>query len=333
VRDLAIHPRDHDLVIATHGRGIFILDDLTPLRKVTPEVLAAEAAFLDSRPSVMSIPTFDFGFSGDAEFEGRTPPEAAVITYYLKKRHMFGDLKFEISDSAGNLLSTVNGGKRRGMNRVDWPMRAQPPRTPPGAGLIPNLYAFLGPRAPEGVYDVKMIKGKDTFTTQLKLVPDPRSPHTAGDRALQRKTVLELYALMERLAFLVDGITDLRDQARAAAEKAPDLRKRLTALAATLEAQRTALVSSKQGEGISGEQKLREELGVLYGNVNGFEGRPTQSQISRMGVLTSDLLAAEKTLDAVTAGEVAAVNKALAAKSATPLTRLEESAWRKKGTH
>ena len=272
----------------------------------------------------MAIPTFDFGFSGDAEFEGRSPSESAVITYYLKKRHMFGDLKFEISDSAGNLLSTVN--------RVEWPMRAVPPRTPPGAGLIPNLYAFLGPRAPAGVYTVKMIKGNDSFTTQLELVPDARSPHGAGDRALQRKTVMELYALMERLAFLVDGITSLRDQARAAADKAPDQRKRLTALATALEAQRTALVSSKQGEGISGEQKLREELGVFYGNVNGFEGRPTQSQISRMGVLTSDLLAAEKKLDAVTAGEVAAVNKALTAKSLPPLTRLEESAWRRKGT-
>ena len=333
VRDLAIHPRDHDLVIATHGRGIYVLDDLTPLRRLTSDMLSAEAAFLDSRSSAMTIPTFSFGFPGDSEFEGRSPSESAVITYYLKKRHMFGDLKFEISDSAGNLLSTVNGSKRRGLNRVEWPMRAKPPRTPPGAGLIPNLYSFLGPRAPEGVYNVKMIKGQDSFTSQVKLVPDPRSTHTAGDRALQQKTVMELYALMERLAFLVDGISDLRDQALAAGAKAPpDLARRLTALAASFEAQRTALVSSKQGEGISGEQKLREELGVLYGNVNGFEGRPTQSQIARMGVLTSDLLAAEKKLDTAAAGEVAAVNKALTAKSLPALTRLEEAAWRKKGT-
>jgi hypothetical protein len=229
------------------------------------------------------------------------------------------------------VLATVNGAQRRGLNRVEWPMRAQPPRTAPGAGLIPSLYSFLGPRAPEGVYNVKMIRGQETLTTQLKLVPDPRSPHTAGDRALQQKTVTELYALIERLAFLVDGITGLRDQARAAVAKAPtDLQKRLTALASSLEAQRTALVSSKQGEGISGEQKLREEMGMLYGNVNGFEGRPTQSQIARMGVLTSDLLGAEKKLDTAVAGEVAAVNKLLSARSLAPLTRIEESAWRKK---
>src|SRR5688500_13923052 len=55
VRDLAIHPRDHDLVIATHGRGIWIVDDVTPLRALTPENLAKEAVFVQARPTVQSI--------------------------------------------------------------------------------------------------------------------------------------------------------------------------------------------------------------------------------------------------------------------------------------
>src|SRR2546426_5023486 len=58
VRDLAIHPRDHDLVIATHGRGIWIVDDITPLRELTPETLAKEAAFIEARPTVQRIPAF-----------------------------------------------------------------------------------------------------------------------------------------------------------------------------------------------------------------------------------------------------------------------------------
>jgi len=56
VRDLAIHPRDKDLVIATHGRGIWIIDDITPLRALTPELLAKEAAFVDERPTAQQMP-------------------------------------------------------------------------------------------------------------------------------------------------------------------------------------------------------------------------------------------------------------------------------------
>ena len=86
--------------------------------------------------------------------------------------------------------------------------------------------------------------------------------------------------------------TDARDQTRtrAAELSAGDaLRKRLEAFADQLEQQRAALVSTAQGEGISGEEKPREELGMLYGNVNTSEQRPTESQLSRMAVLAKDV--------------------------------------------
>lgn len=285
VRDVAIHPREHDLIVATHGRGLYVVDDLTPLRKLDSTMLDQEVAFLPSRPSTMVIPVFEFGFNGDGEFVGESPAEVAFITYYLKKRHMFGDLKLEISDAAGTLIATINGGKRRGINRADWPMRLTAPKTAPGASLVPNLYSLIGPRVAAGTYTVKMIKGKETFTSTIALQHDPRSKHTAADRALQQKTVMKLYGLVERLAALIESIISTRDKARASGD---------AALADEMERQRVALVSSKQGEGISGEEKLREELGTLYGNVNMHEGRPTDSQLTRMGVL-------EKQLDAATA--------------------------------
>ncbi|MBA2305588.1 MAG: hypothetical protein H0W08_23555 [Acidobacteria bacterium] len=97
-----------------------------------------------------------------------------------------------------------------------------------------------------------MIKGKDTFTSTIALQHDPRSKHTAADRALQQKTVMTLYRMVERLATVIENIIGSRDKARAAAD---------TALAGEMERQRVALVSSMHGEGISGEEKLREELG------------------------------------------------------------------------
>jgi photosystem II stability/assembly factor-like uncharacterized protein len=330
VRDLAFHPREHDLVIATHGRGLFIVDDLTPLRKLTPQVLASEAAFLPSRPSVVSIPVFEFGFNGDGDYPGRTVSEVAFISYYLKRRHMFGDLKLEIHDAAGKLVATLPGGKRRGLNRVEWPMRTTGPRIPPGAEIIPNLYALLGPGAALGTYTVKMTKGQETLSTQIQLVADPRSRHSAEDRALQQKTVAETYQLLERLAFLVDAITELRDQAQARAGRLPAgdaLRRRAEALADALEKRRVSLVSTSRGEGISGDEKLREELGTLYGAVNGYEGRPTRSQLDRMAVLADDLEAAGKAFDLAAEKDLAVLNPQLSRRKLEPMARLTAQAW------
>jgi photosystem II stability/assembly factor-like uncharacterized protein len=333
VRDAVIHPRDHDLVLATHGRGIYIVDDITPLRKVTEEVVQKEVAFLDSRPSPLVIPAFEFDFSGDQEFLGANPPEAAAIVYYLKKRHMIGDLKLEIYDSTGKLLSTVPGGKRKGLNRVFWPMRLPPPKVPAAAGPIPSLYSFFGPRAPVGTYTVKLIKGKDTYTTSLSLVPDPRAKHTADDRKLQQETVGKLYDMMRRFTYTVDSITDARDQLRSRGEKLPkgdSLRTKLEAAADAFEKQRAALVATNRSEGISGEEKLREELGTLYGNVNGYEGRPTRSQLDRMAVFEKQLQEAKAKFAAAADKEFTALKAGLATKKLDPLSRLSEEEWAKR---
>jgi photosystem II stability/assembly factor-like uncharacterized protein len=317
VRDIAIHPRDHDVVLATHGRALYVIDDISPLRKLTAATLAADAAFLDSRPQWMVNGTSDFGFNGDGEFIGRSPAESAVITYYLKKRHLFGDLKLEVYDSSGTRLASINGGKRKGINRVEWSMRSDAPRFAPGSGIIPNLYAMMGPRALEGTYTVKLIKGADTYTTTIQLVPDPRSKATAADRRAQREVVDRLFALVERSTDLIEGITSARDQAAARAAKLPvadPLRQRLEALGAGMEKQRTALVATSKGEGISGDERLREELGTLYGNVNGFDGRPTKSQVDRMAVLAAELDAATTTFKAAQARDVTPINAELAKK-------------------
>ena len=334
VRDLAIHPRDHDLVVATHGRGIYIVDDITPLRKLTREVVEKDVAFLDSRPTPMYIPAFEFSFGDDSQFEGPNPPEAAIITYYLKKRHLIGDLRLEVYDQDGTLVSTLPGGKRKGLNRVPWPMRARPPKIPPSSTFAFSIFSLFGPRAPEGTYTVKMVKGKETHTSTVSLVPDPRSKVTAEERKAQRETVWKLYGMLERLTFVVESIVDLRDQAKARAAGLPSgdaLRKRLLAFADAMEKQRTALVATKEAEGgISGEEKLREELTVLYGNVNGYEGRPTESQVARMGVLERDLEAAKAKLDAMADKETAALNPQLERRKLEALRRLTSEEWTKR---
>ena len=231
----------------------------------------------------MAIPASVQDFPGDDEYVAFNPDEAATITYYLKKRHIFGDLKVEVYDAKGKLLSTLPAGKRRGINRVSWPMRLPPPKLPPANSLvIGSQYALFGPRVPPGTYTVKLIQGDKTYTSQVELVPDPRSTHSAEDRAAQHETAMALYAMLGRLTYVADTVRALEDGAQERAKKLPAgdrLRRQLETLAASLETFRATLVATGPGGWLSGEEQLREKMAKVYGGVNGYDGRPTQSQL------------------------------------------------------
>jgi len=325
VNDLVVHPRDGDLVIATHGRGIYIIDDLTPLRSLTPDILQQEVVMLPSRDAAMTILVDEQRSEGSAQYYGPTPREVAVVTYYLKKRHIFGESKVEVYDAGGKLVSTLPAGKRKGVNRVEWPMRLRAPKIPSAADLVRSGGAFVGPRVPEGAYTVKLVKGKETFASSVTLVPDPRSTHSAEDRAFQQKTVRQLYDSLERFTFLTDRVVDLRDQAKARAKEMKDL----GAFAEKLDAVHKTLVATREGGFLSGEEQLRERLGMLYGAVNSYDGKPTSSQLKRMEILEGQLAAKEKSFEAAVK-DLALLNERLTAKKLAPLALMTREEWEKK---
>ncbi|HEX9943653.1 MAG TPA: glycosyl hydrolase [Thermoanaerobaculia bacterium] len=331
VRDLAIHPREGDLIIATHGRGVYIVDDLSPLRKLTREALDADVTLLPSRTAAMAIPAFIQDFPGDDEYVAFNPEESATITYYLKKRHLLGDLKVEVYDSQGQLLSTLPGGKRRGINRVAWPMRLPPPKLPPANSLvIGSPFAMFGPRVLPGTYTVKLIQGEKTYTSQVEIVPDPRSKHSAEDRAAQHETAMALYGMLGRLTYVADSVKSLEDGARQRAEKLPGgdrLRRQLASLADSLESFRATLVATGPGGWLSGEEQLREKMAKVYGAVNGYDGRPTRSQTDQVKVLGGQLEKAEAKLESLKSGEVAAVNRELEKRKLEPLKVKSREEW------
>ena len=278
VRDLAIHPRDNDLVIATHGRGIWIIDDITPLRSLTPDVLAQPVAFLASRPSVQRIGAFGGWVNGDAAFVGPNPPNDATITYYQKKRHIFGDMTIDILDASGHVVSTVPSSKRRGLNRVGWPMRLKAPQTPPAATA--TFGTSVGPRVLPGTYTVRMTKDKQVYTTPLQIAMDPRATHSAQDRKAQFDLAMKIYNQLGEMTRAVEDI----NSARTALEK-----RGQTKAAAQLDELRKKIVATKEGGMITGEERLRENLADLYFGVTFYEGRPTQMQIDRADALAKEL--------------------------------------------
>ena len=330
VYDVQLHQRDGDAIIGTHGRGIYIIDDITPLRALNAEALAKDVVMLPSRPSKLSIPAFGGSSEGDDLFVAGGTDDVASISYYLKKRHVVGESKVEIYDADGKLISTLPAGKRRGINRVDWQMRMRAPKMPSGSSIIFSGGSFMGPRAQAGKYTVKFIKGKETYTTTLDLTPDPRATYTAEDRALQQKTVRRLYDMLADFTFLTERVRVLRDQANARAEKLiGGDKKRVTDYATKLDTTYKTLVATREGGWLSGEEQLRERIGSLYGAVNSYDGRPTESQIGETEAVAKELSKKQAWFDDTTK-ELAQINRALAARKLEELTVLSREEWEKK---
>jgi photosystem II stability/assembly factor-like uncharacterized protein len=326
VRDLVVHPRDHDLVVATHGRGIWIFDDLTPLRALTVATLARETALLPGRPTVQAPFTqvSDGGEWGNATFAGPSAPEDAQVSYYLRTRHLRGELKVQFIDSAGRVLSTVAGSKRKGINRIGWAMRLDAPKSPPAAaGLVLNFGALVGPKVPPGRYTVRLIRNTDTLTAPLVIQPDPRTTHTVAERAQQYQEAVRLADLMGELTVTTESLIDARDQAGDRIGKLP-VKDRVRAMAerfsTSLDGVRGELTSVKEAGGaITGEEKLREKIGDLYGNVNSFDGLPTKSQLTRRIVLDQDFRVSAKKFEEILEKQLPALNEALKGKKLDPI--------------
>jgi hypothetical protein len=254
------------------------------------------------------------------------PPQAASIYYYQSKRHIFGDLKVEVYDADGELISTLPGGKRVGMNRVDWPMRLPAPKLPAATNFSG---AFQGPRLPEGDYTFKVIKGKETFEGTVSLVPDPRSPHSAEDRAIQQKTALEIYHRLTDLTYLVESVVDLKEQADARADGASRkaVKKGLEEYSQALESFRSGIVSTAAAGWLSGDEKLREHLGNIFGTIVGYEGRPTATQMARVKKLLVDLTEAEAHFAELSGSRLDELNGRVSGSGADPLVLLSREQW------
>ncbi|MBL0164154.1 MAG: sialidase [Xanthomonadales bacterium] len=290
VRDLALQNRDKSLVLATHGRGIWIIDDITPLRALDSSVLASKVAFLPTRMIQQRISAFGGWPEGDASFSGANAKGGADIAYFQKSRHLFGKLKIEVLDAEGKLIDTLPASVRRGINHVYWSMRAQPPRVPKAAQIAFN--STQGPRVPPGDYTVRMTKDKDVFETTIKVGLDRRVTFTAADRQAQYDAALQVRSIFLDMSVLADKINSVRAQAAAAAAKldaGSALRKQLESLDASADSIRKKIVATTEGGAITGEERLREHTDSLYGAIMSYDGKPTDYQLARIESLRREL--------------------------------------------
>jgi len=321
VRDIVFQEREKDLVLATHGRGIYIIDDLEILRSVDPTAMTSDLQVLPSRPAIRRVSgSAGAWFNGDDEFLGQTYSDAASIWYYLRDRHMRGKFEIAIIDAAGTTIRTVPGSPRRGINNVELPLRRKAPATAASdAGFAGG--SFLGPLIAEGTYTVEIRKGADTVRTTMLVETDTIYKHSAADRAMQQQTVDRLYALNEELAVTVARVRSLRDTltARLADATLPaNVASTLTAVRDTAAVINATLANTKIGF-VTGEEQLRERLATLYGEVNAYLGRPSAAQLALVDILASRVADATRSVEQLLAGDAATLNATLSASGYRPV--------------
>jgi len=326
VRDIAFQNRDASLALATHGRGIWIIDDLTPLRALDAKALDAEAAFLSTRPIQQRINAFGGWAEGDASFTGPNPAGGAEIVYYQKGRHLFGKLKVDILDDKGSVIDTVPASVRRGINRVTWQMRAKPPRVPPAAQIAFN--STQGPRVPPGTYTVRMTKGKETYETKIDVGLDRRVTFSAADRRAQYDAAMRVRTLFGEMSALVDEINAVRTQADAGSAKlaAGDAtKKQLADLSGKADEIRKKIVATREGGAITGEERLREHTDTLYGAIMSYDGKPSDYQLARIDALNRELGDVKQDFAKLRSGDLVKTNATLKSKNLPEITVPEAS--------
>ncbi len=314
IRDMFIHPRDHDLILATHGRGIIIIDDITPLRNLKHSMVDQDVVFLPSRPFIVKSYGYQQEYGGSDEFIGQNPGQSGIISYYLKKRHIFGDMHLEVYDDQGELINTLVAGKRRGINRVPLSVNKKaPPIGEMRSRSFRSFGATQGPALPAGEYTIAIVKDGIRVDGAFTLLDDPNSPHAPADRKLQRETTNKAYYMLYDLDFLDKRIVKLMDDGKAISGRLEDtvLIDQVNQFNKTLIAIRESLFVPSTGESFTGEQRIREKLVEIYSDVNSYKGRPTSFQVTGLEILEGELRDQEEKLNSVVQDELEALNQSL----------------------
>ena len=246
VRDIQIHPRDNDLIVATHGRGIYILDDLAPLQRIGA-ALSTEAQLFDVRPATRWTIWNKDGNLGQGGWAAPNPPAGAILNYFLKSDQ--SDAVITIADKAGRTIRTLrNVPRSAGVNRTTWDLRYDGAAAGGGGrgargatGAEPAPAAGTGEEAPAGRggrgggagpfvlpgdYTVTLRAGGSTQTRTMSVDVDPRVTTTPADLQAQLEAGLALRDLtarantaVDRAGSLITQLTALQERLRRAATR------------------------------------------------------------------------------------------------------------------
>jgi len=290
VHDIVVHPRENDLIVATHGRSVWILDDITPLQRMTSTIVNSNAHLFPVRPGMRFASFFTRYGIGDKVFTGPNPPYGALITYYLKdKLDDKATFKIQILDESGKLVQELNRPSReKGLNRVAWNLRygGAEVRRPPSA----EETAFGGPpRGPQvlpGTYTVKLTVGDKLFSESVDVRLDPTINVALADLQAQLDLQMKLRDMQSATNTALRFLDSIEEQLKHTEttvknlNKEPDkeLIKALEDYKKQIVALEDRLVRRSEGLGFPGRSQITNRVGDLFFSVDGTNAAPTPYQ-------------------------------------------------------
>ncbi len=200
--DLVIHPRDNDLVLGTHGRGVWILDEISALQELTPEVLGQQAALFSIGEAEQINYTNDGAHTGDMYYRGENPRYGAKIDYYLKSEVSKENITLEVFDLSGKLVQTLNPTNKAGLHRVHWNLQHESLKATnsrPNSNGRRRGYQMGGPVVMPGVYVAKLTVNGQQYEQSFKVSDDPRLNIDIDVRREWNESLFEITSLYEQV--------------------------------------------------------------------------------------------------------------------------------------
>ena len=274
VHFIDLQKQTNDLVLGTHGRGIIIIEDISPLREITTEVLKSKLHFFSSKPMKLSDESgFAGSFGAETQFVGENANRSPQIKYLLPKRHTFGKMSMEIKNSKGEVVSKLSPGKSKGINIVNWSGNIKQPKVAKGKTLA--FGGFATPRVEAGSYTAVITKGRNVYEHTFEIVYDERTGLTSADRKMKHDIMSKMYKMTEELAYMVYQI----DAFIEAPKTKTKLKSKLNELKKTL------VITTGDNYVGSAEPELREKLADLFSKIVGSYDKPSNSELEFLSIV------------------------------------------------
>ncbi len=305
VHFIDLQKETNDIVMGTHGRGVIIIDDISPLRELSQEVLAKNVHFFENKPFTM---TEDSGFSGsfgrETQFVGASKSRSARIVYYLKKRHTFGKMKMEVQDMSGTKITDLFPTKSKGINVIYWNFNKNIPKMAEGKTF--SFGGFTSPRVPAGKYKIVMTKGKKSYEHIINIKYDEKSITTLAERKEQEELTNTLFNMLEDLAYIVYEINETMDKAQEVIDEHPNGKKKAEKAFEALDSLRKDLVITTGDNYVaSADPQLREKMGELYSGVAGNYGKVSGTRKENFELISDEFNKAKSRYQIIKDKEVA----------------------------
>ncbi len=279
---IALQDRTNDLVLGTHGRGVVIIDDISPLRKINADQLAEKLYFFEPKGLVMRDKSSGFpeSFGTETQFVGENPSRIAQFKYLLPKRHTFGKMSMEIQDLEGNKMATLNPKKSKGINIVSWNYTMRQPKVAKGKTLA--FGGFTAPRVAAGSYKVVIKKGRDTFEKTFTLTNDPETSTDPEYFKTKNKVTMQLYSMTQELAYMVYELDALLEKV-----KSKRIKAKLQELKESL------VITTGDNYVGAAEPQLREKMADLFSKIANSYAKPSPNEMEFLAVIEARFNAAK----------------------------------------